>query len=1101
MRYLGFFLFLLLSASVNAQTCPNWVAKAISIQGTVEQRVKNDTSGQRWTEVKRGQPFCASDIVRVKNNSRAAFILTNDTILRLDQKSTITFANISASSASTLSLSKGIAHFISRVKQAFEVVTPFVNAAVEGTEFVVAVNETQSQVTVFEGKVRVSNGQGEVLLTKNQSASALKGQAPLLQIIVKPRDAVQWALYYPIIIDMNVSTDMNTELLTAARNLANGRVKEALQSINQVLEAEPEQPDALALKAIITLVTHDKAHALTLVSKALESDSENISALLAMSYVQQAHFNIEEALNTLSNHSITNALVYARLSELYLMLGQLDEALEQAKEAVALNDKLAKTQSVLGFSHLTQINIDQAKDAFNKAIVLDQTEPLAHLGLGLALIRDGELVQGRREIEYAASLDPNNSLIRSYLGKAYYEEKRNNIASSQFDIAKELDPLDPTPWLYSAILKHSENKTVAAYENILESIKLNDNRAVYRSKLQLDQDIAARSVSLANIYQDLGFEQLAINEATVSLSEDPNNYSAHRFLADVYAKLPRHEIALLSELWQSQLNQSAIINPPKPQRLSTAANIIYDTELSIGQNEYSTLLYQDGIKATIDSSVGSNSTKYNNLAVSGKHGINSYSISKFNYETEGYRVNNDFEQDLLNLSAQSNITDKDKILFSYTTDKTIEGDIKQSIIPNNELTLRRFEKDNKINQLAYSHQYSLSNHLFISASHQSDSILLTDMSTTNFAPGVNLIDNLMQTFNDSSDTLEGKFNGTVSDSLKYSIGLRNYSQRTLENEDTTSDLVIDGVGTFPQIPINTSLDYKIHHKNLYLYTRFQSTPNHVFYLGLSADDYSSNKITAIYKKTSVNPKLGYRYKINNDSQFRIAAFKVLKRALIGNQTIEPTQIAGFNQFYDDLNGSISTKHSLAFDHKYNNDLNVGIELSKRTIDSPAEITTVGSKSIARLSNRYENIFKTYIYWIVNPNISINIFPNIEEQRRSFITGAADSTRANKINTTSIPINIKYTNHSGISVSFTSTHIEQYVEFPALSGSTDYNSEAWITDLSASYKLPKRHGSIGVTVRNLADKNTLFHAQGLDGQDRPYTVIPETTYFLNIILNF
>ena len=34
-------------------------------------------------------------------------------------------------------------------------------------------------------------------LTDGQSAIAEKGQAPVLRTVVRPRDAVQWALYYP----------------------------------------------------------------------------------------------------------------------------------------------------------------------------------------------------------------------------------------------------------------------------------------------------------------------------------------------------------------------------------------------------------------------------------------------------------------------------------------------------------------------------------------------------------------------------------------------------------------------------------------------------------------------------------------------------------------------------------------------------------------------------------------------------------------------------------------------------------------------------------------------------------------------------------------
>ena len=73
------------------------------------------------------------------------------------------------------------------------------------------------------------------------------------------------------------------------------------------------------------------------------------------------------------------------------------------------------------------------------------------MGLGLAKIRDGDLDAGGRDIEIAASLDPNNSLIRSYLGKTYYEEKKTKLDGPEYKIAKELDPKDPTPYFYDAI--------------------------------------------------------------------------------------------------------------------------------------------------------------------------------------------------------------------------------------------------------------------------------------------------------------------------------------------------------------------------------------------------------------------------------------------------------------------------------------------------------------------------------------------------------------------------------------------------------------------------------------------------------------------------
>ena len=116
--------------------------------------------------------------------------------------------------------------------------------------------------------------------------------------------------------------------------------------------------------------------------------------------------------------------------------------------------------------------------------------------MGLAIIREGDVNAGSRQIEIAASLAPNDALIRSYLGKAYYEEKRGKLDEREFDMAKQLDPNDPTPWFYSAIAKQTTNRPVEALHNMQKAIELNDNRAVYRSQLLLEADLAARSASL-----------------------------------------------------------------------------------------------------------------------------------------------------------------------------------------------------------------------------------------------------------------------------------------------------------------------------------------------------------------------------------------------------------------------------------------------------------------------------------------------------------------------------------------------------------------------------------------------------------------------------
>ena len=96
------------------------------------------------------------------------------------------------------------------------------------------------------------------------------------------------------------------------------------------------------------------------------------------------------------------------------------------------------------------------------------------------------------------------------------------------------------------------------------SIELNDNRAPFRSRLLLDSDAATRGVSLGQIYDDLGFQQLGINEAANSLELDPTNAAAHRFLADLYLGEPRLEAARLSAQLQAQMLQPVGRNPVQP---------------------------------------------------------------------------------------------------------------------------------------------------------------------------------------------------------------------------------------------------------------------------------------------------------------------------------------------------------------------------------------------------------------------------------------------------------------------------------------------------------------------------------------------------------
>ena len=681
--------------------------------------------------------YCAGDRIQVGEKSRADLALVNQPLLRLDQKTIITLAEAKVDRGSLIDLAQGALHFFSRLPRNLQINTAFVNAGVEGTEGVVEVEADRALVTIFEGKVLAANAAGSLALTDGQSAVAESGRAPVLRTIVRPRDAVQWALYYPPVAYFRPEDFQGTEpwqalarksndayakgdyqgafdalrgapdniteprffAYRASLLLAVGRADEANLDLERALKLNPNYSGALALQSVIAVVQNDKERALNVAQKALAADPKSAVALTALSYAQQANFDLEGARNSLHRAvevDPQNALAWARLAELHMSFAELDDALRAAQRAVALNPNLSRTQMVLGFAHLTRINTTDSKIAFEKAIELDQADSLARLGLGLAKIREGDLADGRREIEVAASLDPNNALIRSYLGKAYYEEKRSEAAERDYTTAKQLDPKDPTPYFYDAIQKQTTNRPVEALQDMEKAIELNDNRAVYRSRLQLDSDLAARSASLARIYGDLGFQQLALVEGWKSVNTDPTNFSAHRFLADSYSILPRHEIARVSELLQSQLLQPLNMTPIQPRLAESNLFLVgAGGPGGLSFNEFNPLFNRDGLTFQTSALAGENDTYSGEGMLAGIYKKVSFSLGGFNYQSDGF-------QRLHRTLAASNTDQRDTIAnafvqFELSPATSIQTEYRYRHRKNGDVELRFFPSDFRMN--------------------------------------------------------------------------------------------------------------------------------------------------------------------------------------------------------------------------------------------------------------------------------------------------------------------------------------------------------------------------------------------------------------------
>ena len=95
----------------------------------------------------------------------------------------------------------------------------------------------------------------------------------------------------------------------------------------------------------------------------------------------------------------------------------------------------------------------------------------------------------------------------------------------------------------------------------------------------------------------------------------------------------------------------------------------------------------------------------------------------------------------------------------------------------------------------------------------------------------------------------------------------------------------------------------------YIYGNVNIPSPVVWTLGLSADDYKEESNEA----EKINPKLGVQWNVTDDIRLRAAAFQVVKGPLSTNRTLEPTQVAGFNQFFDDDAGTVARRFGIGSD--------------------------------------------------------------------------------------------------------------------------------------------------------------------------------------------
>jgi tetratricopeptide (TPR) repeat protein len=220
-------------------------------------------------------------------------------------------------------------------------------------------------------------------------------------------------------------------------------------------------------------------------------------------------------------HSVTERRVRERLGEMYLQLGQLDEA---QKEFILLS-KLDPENYELYFKIACLFEerdyTDSAISHYRKVIAINPGYGPAHFRLGTIYFKKNALKEAGQELQLAAKIDQDNHAPYYYLGKIARLTGDRNGALAFFDKALSDRELRQRTYLERANIYVVEKAYEDAVDDLLKAIEIGEKETTV---------IMAVRYMLARCYESLDDLRNAVEQWEWLYEKKPN-------YADVEAKL------------------------------------------------------------------------------------------------------------------------------------------------------------------------------------------------------------------------------------------------------------------------------------------------------------------------------------------------------------------------------------------------------------------------------------------------------------------------------------------------------------------------------------------------------------------------------------
>jgi len=1113
-------------------------------------------SATNWQSAVAGLALQPGDRVRTRAQSRAAVQLSDRSVIRLDELTTLEILPPRNVEKKRFNLSRGVIYFFNREKPAdVEFDTPLAAGAIRGTEFLLAVSaDSAVHLALIDGLVSLqTTNHDEINLQRGEDLQLAPGEPPVKTALVNVAAKIQWALYYPAVVDPNelqLSANEQNELGLVLEKYRKGDLLGALASwpdsqhngsagqkilraqlelaVGGVNEAEKllaglsENPPAFALQELIAVVRGGKTGELI--------PTQSPSLLLAHSYALQARTDLENALiaaRRATELAPNLGFAHARLAELEFCFRNRRAALKELKLAYHFSPRLASAYALQGFILLDQGEPRIALMHFDKARELDAGLGQAWLGRGLCLMQERKFTEARESFQAAAALEPQRSLFRSYLGKAASKLGDPKLAAKEFRLAKELDPNDPTPWLYSALELWQENKINAAIRDLEISSDKNDNQAVFRSHELLDSDRSVRSADLAAIYDDAGLSEVSRHLAQRSVSESYANFSGHLFLADSYQgqeQANRFDLRLETAR-QSELLVANLLAPPGAGNLSQV----------LSESDRVRFFDQKPLGISSLTGYGSRGDWSETASVFGSAQGFSYAFDTVYQSLNGQGPNSDSMQRDFVLTMKQRVTSDDDAYFQIGVYHSNAGDVANLYDPATaNKSFRVNENQGPDIYAGWHHTWSQENHTLFLFSRLTDHLTTHDDQIS------------ILTLRQVGGVTVSVSSNAIPLVLDYNIHFTLYSaelQQILEtvqhslvvggrwqNGDVTTGGTLNPAFSGPiVISFNDqSGNGTMQRADAYGYYTWRPIDELSLIGGVAYDhlEYPENASFApvSLKETSrdkVSPKAGLLFTPWKRGLLRASYTESLGGLFFDNSIrLEPTQVGGFNQAFRSLipesvagllPGASFKTANVGFDQSFASGTFFGGEVGWLTSDGTRQVGTITNSTFlpiydspgttpeyldfreqyvsAYAAQLLGDFFSTSTRYRWNDAKLIQKFPAIPDSA----AGLSQIEQNNTAVLNQVSLQLNFNHPCGVFAQWDSSWYQQqnYGYSPSLPG-----ADFWQHNIMIGYRFAQRHAEIRAAILNLTDTDYRLNPLNLYG-DLPRG----RTFAFSLRLNF